>query len=176
MPAATAAAVLLVLVSACTHDSDPAPVRSTGAASAPPGGTVLSCAAPIGIEPSPPRPHRAVLDAVAVDMSAVLQANDAAGSAPHRLFAKTGLLVHAGTPAEIDVPAAWAGRLAITWGNGASEWTTALRIPACPRDGPGGGWLVYPGGLSVDEPACVPLEVRAAGKAETIHLAVGARC
>jgi hypothetical protein len=174
-PAAVAIAVLL-LVSACAHGGDPAPVRSTGGASPPPGTTLLSCDSPIGIEPSPERSHRAVLDAVALDVSATLQANATGGSDPHRLFAKTGLLVHAGTASEIDVPDAWASRLAIAWGNHASEWTTRLRIPACPRSGPGGDWLVYPGGLSVDEPACVPLEVRAGGKVVTVRLAVGVRC
>jgi hypothetical protein len=167
-----AALAALLLISACAHGGDPAPVRSTAVASPPPGTVMLSCDAPIGVEPSPEKSHRAILDAVALDVSATLQASPTGGSDPHRLFAKTGLLVHAGTEAEIDVPGAWADRLAIAWGNHAAEWTTRLRIPACP----GGDWLVYPGGLSVDEPACVPLEVRAGGKVETVHLAAGVPC
>jgi hypothetical protein len=141
-----------------------------------PGVIQFSCDSPIDQLVSPARPQRVVLDAVAVDTSKSLQANDAGGTAPHRLFAKTPLMVHVGRPAEIAVPARWASRASIAWGNHAEEWTTQLQIPACPSNGPGGDWLVYPGGLSVDQPSCVPLEIRSGGSLATVRISVGAPC
>jgi hypothetical protein len=109
--------------------------------------------------------------------TSTLQASDAGGIDPHRLFAKTGLLVHAGQESTLTVPAAWATRVSIAWGNHAAEWTTSLHIPACPKPSWGSGqWLAFPGGFSVDRPACVPLEVRAASKTTIIYVSLGAHC
>jgi hypothetical protein len=124
----------------------------------------------------PSRPQRTALDAVALDTTTTLQVQDAGGTEPHRLFAKTPLLVHVGRSAEIAVPARWASRASIAWGNHASEWTLQLQIPACPSNGPGGDWLAYPGGLSVDQPSCVPLEIRSGSSVATVRISVGARC
>jgi hypothetical protein len=193
------AAVIGALLASCTHASGPAGPAShasspTAAAStSTPGGsagstggtggtaragaTAFSCDNPIDQVVRPERPQVAVLDAVALDTTTKsLQADDADGNAPHRLFAKTALMVHVGSPAEVDVPARWAKRASVTWGNHAPQWTGQLVIPACPSDGPGGDWLVYPGGVSVDQPSCVPLDVHAGDAVVTVRVSVGAPC
>jgi hypothetical protein len=184
---AAAALAAVVLVASCSHGEHPAatasrtstPPVATSSASAPAGSAAavqFSCERPIDQVVSPVSPLHAILHAVALETSATLQANDAGGTAPHRLFAKTPLLVHVGTPTVITVVARWASRASITWGNRGSEWTSQLQIPACPSNGPGGDWLGYPGGLSVDQPSCVPLEIRSGGSVTMVRMSVGARC
>jgi hypothetical protein len=193
----TAPAILLaavVVLTSCTGSSQPpasssttstpsssapgsAAPSSTGTVTARAGATTFTCDNPIGQLAGPERPQVAVLAAVALDTTTKsLQAEDAGGNAPYRLFAKTALMVHVGSPAEIDVPARWAKRASVSWGNRAPQWTGQLVIPACPSNGPGGDWLVYPGGVSVDRPACVPLEVHAGDAVVTVRLSVGAPC
>ena len=159
-----------------TSPDAPAAPSSTATVTARAGATAFSCDNPIGQLVAPVRPQRVVLAAVALDTSHSLQAQDAGGTAPHRLFAKTALMVHVGSAAEIDVPARWAGRASVAWGNHAPQWTGQLVIPACPSNGPGGDWLVYPGGVSVDQPSCVPLEVHAGDAVVTVRLSIGAPC
>jgi hypothetical protein len=147
------------------------PTSSTGpTASAAPS---LDCSDPIGSMASPPAGYRSALDAVALDTTA-LQAGDGSSTDPHRLFVKTGLLVHAGHESTLTVPAAWSPRLAIAWGNHAAEWTTSLHIPACPSSA--GAWLAFPGGFSLDRAACVPLEVHTASGTATVEVSAGVRC
>ena len=174
----------LVLVTSCTHGKEPTASRTStppvaAASASATDGTAdvrqFSCTDPIDQVVAPARPLHAILNAVALETSTTtLQANDAGGTAPHRLFAKTPLLVHVGTPAVISLVGRWASRASITWGNHGTEWTTQLQVPACPSNGPGGDWLAYPGGLSVDQPACVPLEIRSGGSVTTVRISVGA--
>jgi hypothetical protein len=143
----------------------------------PSGATSLNCSDPIGIVSSPTGPDSGTLDVVGLDTASTLQVGSTDGTDPHRLFAKTGLLVHAGREATLTVPAGWATQVSIAWGNHAAEWTTSLHIPACPDPPSGSGqWLVFPGGFSLDKAACVPLEVRAGSRMTTVHVSVGARC
>jgi hypothetical protein len=58
-------------------------------------GVLLDCGWPIDTLPAAGHGYSAVLDAVAFD-TRILQAAEGGGNDPHRLFAKTGLLVHAG--------------------------------------------------------------------------------
>ncbi|WP_433306425.1 hypothetical protein ACQP2F_20760 [Actinoplanes sp. CA-030573] len=181
--------VVACCTAGCTREPAPAPpppvpsaaatsnaTASPSPAGRPAGTASLDCDSPIGVEPSVAAPYGGSLDAVALDTS-VVQAGDAAGTAPHRLFAKTGLLVHSGRASTLTVPASWASRVAIAWGNHAAEWTGVLHIPACPAPASHpGAWLAFPGGLSLDRAACVPLEVSADGRTTTVSLSVGARC
>lgn len=176
-------AVIIALCSgaACTGKVDPAVSPSgrvpaaSGSGAAPPGQVNLDCSDPIDMVSSPTGPQRGILDVVGVDITSTLQAGRTDG--PHRLFAKTGLLVHAGREGSLTVPASWATRLSIAWGNHAPEWTTGLHIPACPAPpGASGRWLVFPGGFSVDKAACVPLQVHAGKETTTVHVSVGAHC
>ncbi|MFD8492710.1 hypothetical protein [Amycolatopsis sp. NPDC059657] len=164
------ATVIAVCATAgCTERSTPpAPVSPQPAA------IMLVCSDPIATVPSPPSD---VLDVAGLDLTSTVQANDSGGAGPHRLFAKTALFVHAGHEADLSVPAPWSARVSITWGNHASEWTTSLRIPACPvPPSSPDAWLVFPGGFSIAEPACVPLEVRSGSEVKTVHVSVGSPC
>lgn len=144
--------------------------------SSPPDGISLPCTDPIGIVAAT-SPNTGVLDAVALDVTSTLGASDSGGTSRHRLFAKTGLLVHVGREATLTVPAAWASRVSIAWGNQAAVWTTTLRIPACQALGAGPNqWLAFPGGYTLDKPACVPLEIQAGNQTRTVHVSVGLRC
>jgi hypothetical protein len=176
-------AVVIALCSgaACTGKTDPAVSPSgrvpaaSGSGAAPRGQVNLDCSDPIDIVRSPTGPLRRILDVVGVDITSTLQVSRTDG--PHRLFAKTGLLVRAGREGSLTVPASWATRLSIAWGNNAPDWTTGLRIPACPAPPAASGrWLVFPGGFSVDKAACVPLQVRAGKETITVHVSVGAHC
>jgi len=159
--------VALTLVAACTSKS--------AATKLPAGTTLFDCSAPIGELPSPTKPQTSVLDAVALDTTSTLQVDDS--GYPHRLFAKTALLVHAGHDSMVIVPADWAARVSIAWGNHAAQWTTSLHVPACAKDPTGtGDWFVFPGGFSLDSAACVPVEIRSGNKTTTVHASVGAPC
>jgi hypothetical protein len=126
---------------------------------------------------SPARPRTGIFGVVGLDITSTLQVSRTSPGDPHRLFAKTGLMVHAAREADLTVPAGWATRVSIAWGNQAAEWTTGLHIPACPRPPSASGpWLAFPGGFSVDKPACVPLRVRAHNRTTTVHVSVGAHC
>jgi hypothetical protein len=177
------AVIALCSVAACTGKVNPAVSPSgraptaSGTGAAPPGQVNLDCSDPIDIVSSPTRPQRGILDVVGLDVTSTLQVGRGNGTDPHRLWAKTGLLVQAGREGSLTVPASWATRLSIAWGNHAAEWTTGLHIPACPAPpGASGRWLVYPGGLSLNKAACVPLQVRAGKETTTVHVSVGAHC
>jgi hypothetical protein len=136
----------------------------------------LSCSDPIGTLPSPTSPQQGILDVVALQTTSTLQVSDSSDDA-YRLFAKTGLMIHTGRASTLTLPVDRAGRAAIAWGNPASEWATSLEIPACPSPTSGQDvWLVFPGGFSLDVPACVPLQVRAGSEVSTVRVAVGAPC
>jgi hypothetical protein len=178
-----AAAIAVCAATACTgpSTSPPPPVRSASAVPSPgalPAGTTsLNCSSPIDVVSSPPAPYSSTLDVVSLDTTSTLQAGRAGGADPHRLFAKVGLLVHAGQESTLTVPSAWASRVSIAWGNQAADWTNSLHIPACPKPSwAAGQWLVFPGGFSLDTAACVPLEVHAASRTTVIYASVGARC
>src|SRR5262245_20452556 len=170
-----AAMIALCLMAGCTGSAAPASThgRSVLAASSPgalpPGTTSLDCA--IGSVGSLAAPLHNTLDAVGLDTGSTLGVSRAGGADPHRLFAKTGLDVHFVHAATLTVPADWAVRVSVFWGNRPAEWTTNLHIPACPETSPGAGqWLAFPGGFSVDQAACVPLDVRVGNGMATVHV------
>ncbi len=154
--------------------SSPDSSIATASDNAPSGALSLSCDSPIDTATVLTSPVSGILDVVGLDATSTLPVNDAGGSAPHQLFAKTGLYVHAGHKATLSLPPEWASRVSITWGNAATQWTTSLQIPACPVDQ--GQWQVFPGGFSLDTPACVPLQVRAQDQTATVDLSLGAPC
>ncbi|GLY77069.1 hypothetical protein [Actinoallomurus iriomotensis] len=178
-------AVMIALCSgaACTGKVNPTvspsgrAAAASGSGAAPPGQVNLDCSGPIDMVSSPTGPQRGILDVVGLDITSTLQVGRTDGIGPHRLFAKTALLIHAGREGDLTVPTSWATRLSIAWGNHAPEWSTDLHIPACPAPPAASGrWLVFPGGFSLDEAACVPLQIRAGKETATVHVSVGARC
>ena len=137
----------------------------------------FDCSGPISIVTSLPTPHSSVLEAVGLDTTSTLQAGGADPADPHRLRAKTWLYVHTGRESTVTVPAGWATAVSIAWGDHAPVWTTSLHIPACPQStSRPGQWLAYPGGISLDKAACVPLDISSGAKTITVHLSLGLPC
>jgi hypothetical protein len=176
-----AAVIAVGLAAGCTGTSAtaPPPGRSASAtpspSALPPRTTSLDCS--LGSVETLTAPLRSTLDAVGLDTGSTLGVSRAAGTDPHPLFAKTGLYVHVGHAATLTVPADWAARVSIFWGNRPADWTTSLHIPACPEPSPGAGqWLAFPGGFSVEKAACIPMEVRAGSEMSTVHVSVGVAC
>jgi len=138
----------------------------------------LRCDASIDGVP-PPADYQVVLGAVALPSSPRSRALQAAasggGSDVPALFAKTGLVIRAGVPAELEVGGTEGNRVGIGWGGGPSWPTRRVEIPACP-DTRGTGWLAYPGGYWADRPFCLSLAVRSLGKEQQVRIGIGRAC
>jgi hypothetical protein len=136
--------------------------------------TLVRCDTAIGAADTP-EGRSVVLGRAALSTHRALQANHSGSGIPvTRFFAKDGLLVRGSARFDLIVPAAWRKRLRIAWGG--AEPTTHLRVPGCRASTPGQQWLVFAGGYSVPRPACVPLIVKNAHAARTVHIGVGASC
>src|SRR5437867_13192404 len=141
---------------------------------------LLDCQAVIGSEAVPAAGDSIVLDGVALPTKRALQANRT-GDPGARRFAKDGLYVRRGAAFDLIVPNEWRDRLTINWGF-PGEATHHLRVPGCrptrtinaihDQD----AWLVYSGGYTVSEPACVALVVKAGQTEQTVRIGVGAAC
>jgi hypothetical protein len=134
-------------------------------------GSTVPCAHAIGALDQPEGGRTVVAGVVALPIGAVLQANPT-GAARPRWFAKDGLVVRADAVVELRVPAGSADRLRVGWGSPAQPGAV-VRLAGCPDRS---GWLVFAGGYWVDEPACLPLLVRAGGHQEQVRIAVGVPC
>ncbi|TQS42132.1 hypothetical protein [Cryptosporangium phraense] len=122
---------------------------------------------------APPSDYTTVFDGVALLTSGVVQAAETSPTEPHRLFAKTGLVVRAGREVTLSV----GPEAAIFWGNRAAVWTRTLLVPACPQPpGAKGPWLAYPGGYAVDTPTCLPLRVTVGTRSKTLRVPAGKPC
>lgn len=186
--ALTALAISFML-NACTSSGRPAPGRSTpntatltltqtGPASAPtPAATsALNCADAIGAQ-AHPRPATTVLGVVDLPVSpetpALTTALTGNGNGPLRLFAKTALVIKPDARFELIVPAHFADRLSIGWGNPGMP-SHRVTVDECGHQG--GAWLGYPGGYWIDHPACVPIIVRVGDQQRTVHIGLGTAC
>ena len=169
-----AAGLLVIMATAC--ESTPAQVSVN------PSDTiaVLDCQAVIGSEATPAEGDSVVLDRVALPTKRALQANRT-GDPGARRFAKDGLYIRRDVSVDLIVPNEWRDRLTINWGF-PGEATHHLRVPGCrptrtinpihDQD----AWLVYSGGYTVSEPACVALVVKAGQTEQTVRIGVGAAC
>jgi hypothetical protein len=145
--------------------------------------SVLGCQDVIASVATPPSGSSVILDAVALPTGRALQANSDLD--PHaKLFAKDALFIRRGASFDVLVPEAWRGRLAVSWGS-LPKPTGHLRVPGCrptqrmpssSRWDLSDNWLVYPGGYSVAQAACVSLVVRAGQTEQTVQIGVGASC
>jgi len=158
-----------------------APATSSGTTtpvgSAEAGSATLDCANYIDAQP-PPADFQIVLGVVALPTSPSHAALGTSANGPEqslRLFAKTGLDIRAGTRFELIVPDQPAGRLGVGWGGAPSTPSRRLIVANCPNAGHT-GWLAYPGGYWVSDPACVPLIVRAGGEDQLVHIGLGTPC
>ena len=137
--------------------------------------TTLKCADQIGWH-APAPGFSVVFGRVALPTKKSLGAVKLHPKNPHsRYWAKQGLGVKPGTSFELVVPAAWASRLTIQWGNPGTP-TTHLWVTNCHSKKAGAHWLAFAGGYTVDKPACVPLVVKAGGRQRTVHIGVGKAC
>jgi hypothetical protein len=171
----TALTSLLVIgASACS--SAAAPLSSPS----PVGPATLACQDVIGSRAIPGEGDSIVLDRVALPTGRALQANRT-GDPGARLFAKDGLFIRRGAAFDLVVPNDWRDRLTINWGSPGTP-THILRVPGCRPTGTinpvreQDAWLVYAGGYTVSQPACVSLVVKAGQSEQTVRIGVGAAC
>ena len=187
------AAVIAMLLAGCTGTSaapgpaKAAPAAASGRSPTQPDGPATSSAAPAGASAlacgnyidsnATAAPLQVVLGVVALPASprypALQTSLSGDGSGAPRLFAKTGLVIRAGTTFELIVPAPFTKRLSIGWGLPSRPHHRVV-VNSCPDLG--GGWLAYAGGYWIDHPACVPIIVRAGGKQQQVHIGVGKAC
>ncbi|MEA2636581.1 MAG: hypothetical protein QOH92_3348 [Chloroflexota bacterium] len=171
--------VMVLTVAACrpsTSTVSPAPSDAMA---------VLPCQDVIASAAAPPSESSVILDAVALPTGRALQANKSNDSDPSaKLFAKDGLLIRRGASFDLLVPEQWRGRLLVGWGSPGKP-TTHLRVSGCrptqrmpssSRWDLNDDWLVYPGGYSVSQAACVSVLVRAGQSEQTVRIGVGASC
>jgi hypothetical protein len=89
-------------------------------------------------------------------------------------FAKAGLNAKPGKPFTLIVPRRWRERLSIAWGG--SRRTLRLRVDLDCGQVPDSLWVGYPGGFSIDEPACATLLVKTARATMRVQLGIGEPC
>jgi hypothetical protein len=175
--------VLGAIVAACSSGSGgvtASPTASTtvtASVTAAPETAELRCQDAIDTPASPPEGFTPVLDVVALPAgsgpSGFLEVRPSGEDDPRmRLFAKTGLVVRAGSHFALRVagegaPGAWIG-----WGSPGRP-VTRLTVDGC---GDGRGWLAFAGGYWVTDPTCVPLIVDTGGRQQRFDVGVGAAC
>jgi hypothetical protein len=171
--------VVVLTVAACS------PSTSTVSPTPSDAMAVLPCQDVIASAAAPPSESSVILDAVALPTGRALQANKSNDSDPSaKLFAKDGLLIRRGASFDLLVPQQWRGRLLVGWGSPGKP-TAHLRVAGCrptqrmpssSRWDLSDDWLVYPGGYSVSQAACVSVLVRAGQAEQTVRIGVGASC
>ena len=183
----------LAIVSCSATSLTPVPIPTSTTASAPTsdpshgpaaaGSSIASSAALVcrnySDQHPPPPDFEKVLDVVALPTSskaAALQTSRTGEPDPAvRLFAKTGLVIKAGTKFELVVPDEAKGMVSIGWG-GAPPTRSRRVTVSCPARASSSGWQVYVGGYWVPRPACVPLIVRAGGKEQRVLIGLSTPC
>lgn len=142
------------------------------------GGVVqheLDCEAAIDERPNLPPTYRSVLDSVALPTSGSdgdpLQLNHRPEYEGPNYFTKVGLLVS--QEAEFSMRVLHEPDVAsMNWTTLQGENYSVLHSEGCA----GSGWIVFAGGLWVDEPMCVLLLVETATSSETVKIEVGEEC
>ena len=182
-------AVVSCSATSSTPVSKPTPTRASGPASDPSSSpaaagssiasfAALECRNFIDQQP-PPADWERVLGVVALPTSskaAALGTSRSPSADPAvALFAKTGLVIKAGTTFELVVPDEAKDMVSIGWGNGPIKPSRRITV-SCPAGASSSGWLAYPGGYWVPRPACVPLIVRADGREKRVHIGLGTPC
>lgn len=128
----------------------------------------LDCRATIDLLDTPPNSYRSVLNAVALPGPGTLHQIGRTDTDSGLGFAKTGLLVRAGTASTITVTDS---DHRIGWGS--TDVVQRLVIPACVG---AAEWLVYAGGFWVPDPACMTLTVETEDGSDEISLPIEAPC
>ena len=138
----------------------------------------LTCTDAIGTDP-PYAQMTLVLGVVGLPASPghdSLQVSTTGSSDPAvSLFAKTGLVVRAGASFTISIPAEYADRARLGWGN-PGQPTTRLSVGGCPPSPGGGSWLDFAGGYWASSPMCLPIVIATAGRDQRVLVGVGTTC
>jgi hypothetical protein len=173
---------LPVLMAACSSSSPKAPTGSISASSGPSASVSTAGASPgggvaVGCGDSIARTSPSAADRVflgSVGFAGGMTAPPAPGGpgSARRYFAKQGLMVRAGTTAQIRVVPATSAL--VQYGTPGTA-TTQLTVSACPP-GAGGDWSVFAGGYLVTAPACLTLQLRSGGRTQDVRVAVGRAC
>lgn len=183
----------LAIVSCSASSSTPVPIPTPTTASGPtldpshsPAAAGSSIASSAALEcrnyidqHQPPPDFEKVLDVVALPTSSkatALQTGRTGDPDPAvRLFAKTGLVIKAGTKFELVVPDEAKDMVSIGWGGAPSTPSRRITV-SCPARASLSGWQVYAGGYWAFWSACVPLIVRAGGKEQRVLIGLGTPC
>lgn len=132
-------------------------------------GAAVDCASAIDALDRSPDGFRRVAGVVAIPVDTVHEI-DASVGPPH--FAKIPLAVQPGAVARIVVHQPRRGPVTVQLGGTAPAGT--VRVADCVAAG-GARWLVFAGGIWVDRPTCVRLEV-VAKRTRTVRVPVGRAC
>jgi len=146
--------------------------RTNGPSATADGESVLSCNTGMRVSYGQVAPLQVVLGVVALPVSPGYPALQTfLTNGPHRLFAKTGLIIRPGTTFELVVPGRFSSRLSIGW----QTPSRRVVVSGCASPG-GGGWLAFVGGYWIDHPACVSIIVRAGGRQQQVPIGLGKAC
>jgi hypothetical protein len=88
------------------------------------------------------------------------------------LWTKIGLWIRAGKPARISMASSDAAG-ALLWPNSTGSATRQLETNGCDGDR---GWMAFAGGLVVEGPTCLLLEVESADREWEVSVPLGAPC
>ncbi len=175
-------AVTTIVASACSgapgggNTRAPSSPTSRASLSSPPATAMgdLSCEAAVATNVKPPRGYEQILGVVALPTAdsarRALQAHRDDGAAGLGYFAKTGLVVRAGSAFDVRLKED-PDRALIGWGD-ASAYASAISTTGCA----GQGWIAFAGGFWVKEPGCLRLRVQSHGLQRLVRVGVGAPC
>ena len=165
LPAAAAVCAFGIAVGACTRSD-------ISSSSKPPASAALDCAGVIGIDEEP--------GADASTFGDVAFATAGPDGVPFEirpwdtklLWTKIGLWIRAGRPARISMRSLDEAN-ALVWPNSTGAATQQLETNGCDGDR---GWMAFAGGLVVEGPRCLLLEVESAGRKWDVSVPLGAPC
>jgi hypothetical protein len=130
----------------------------------------LSCGPPADLDPT----SVPVLASFALLGTAPLHARATGDEQPaSMLVAETFVFLRESASVTLSVPREWHGRLRL----GTREQRATRRASArCPDLPDAHAWRTSAVTFGVDEPACVPLEIRMDQRVRTVHVGIGTRC
>lgn len=156
---------LLVAVASCSAEH-PSPE---------PTPTEVSCDDSVGKNVDVPENYESILETVALPTAessqSAIQAVARDDIRPGFYFAKTGLLVRAGSGVTLRLEGSTTSG-GMSWG-APGDFSPSLRVPPCE----GQGWLAFAGGFLVSPPACLDVLVRTTdGQEERVSIGAGQPC
>lgn len=162
---------LLGIVVACgKSSSSPRTPAATAPVITTEGPAALRCDDTIDAVDQLPSTYSELLGFVALAVPRDGKGNHIDKRGERSFFAKTGLLVRAGTTFDLVAPPG--SSLRFEWGHEHNR-TNALHIENCPGTK---SWVVFAGGFWVEAPGCYDIIVRSDGREHRVSLPLGADC